>query len=156
MNQPGLDRTLPAMGRRSHPHCFVCGAANGQGLGLEFQLARDGAVEAVFACEEVFSGYPGMLHGGVISLLLDGAMTNCLFAYGIEAVTVDLRIRFRRPVSVNCPALVRARLEPGGSLIHALEGEIVQEGRVVATAAARFVEKRAMTWFEGGDAWRDT
>jgi acyl-coenzyme A thioesterase PaaI-like protein len=36
-----------------------------------------------------------MLHGGVISSILDGTMTNCLFAHGTVAVTAELRVRFR-------------------------------------------------------------
>lgn len=44
--------------RQSHPRCVVCGAANGNGLGLEFRTSTGGVVEATFACERVFEGYP--------------------------------------------------------------------------------------------------
>ena len=139
--------SLPAVRQQSHPQCFVCGPANGHGLGLDFHLAHDGAVEASFACAPVFAGYPGILHGGIICTLLDGAMTNCLFAHGLAAVTVDLHVRFRHPAAVNLPATVRAWLDAADSLIHRLEAEVVQHGQIVATAKARFVEKRAMSWF---------
>ena len=140
--------TLPATRQQSHPQCFACGPANGHGLGLAFHLARDGAVEASFACEPVFAGYPGMLHGGIICTLLDGAMTNCLFAHGLAAVTVDLNIRFRRPVAVNRTAVVRAWLSSAGSPVHHLSAEVLQDGQVVASATGRFLEQRAMGWFE--------
>lgn len=134
--------------RNNHPECYACGPANGHGLALEFQPVGDGTVEATFSCRPVFAGYPGMLHGGIICTLLDGAMTNCLFARGLAAVTVDMAVRFRRPVAVNRPAIVRARPDSESSPLHRMAAELIQDGRVVATATARFLETRAMAWFE--------
>jgi uncharacterized protein (TIGR00369 family) len=140
--------SLPILRQQSHPECFVCGSANGHGLGLEFCPAADGAVEAAFACEPVFAGYPGMLHGGIICSLLDGAMTNCMFAHGLAAITFDMNVRFRHPVGVSRPATVRARLNSDAdSSVHHLTAEVVQEGQVVATATARFIDKEALSWF---------
>ena len=147
MNDPNFTPRFPALRQQSHPECFVCGRANGHGLGLDFRVAEDGAVEAAFACEPVFAGYPGMLHGGIVCTLLDGAMTNCLFAHGLAAVTVDLNVRFRHPVTVSLPADVRAWIESEGSPVHRLAAEVAQQGRVVATATARFIERGAMPWF---------
>jgi acyl-coenzyme A thioesterase PaaI-like protein len=105
-------------------------------------------VEGFFDCLPVFAGYPGMLHGGVICTLLDGAMTNCLFAHRLVGVTADLNVRFRHPVAVNRPARVRAWFHTKRSPLHRLAAEVLQGGRVVATATARFVEKEAMSWLE--------
>ena len=142
MNPSLGNPSLSAVRQQSHPDCFVCGPANGHGLGLEFRSVADGAVEASFACEQVFNGYPGMLHGGIICSLLDGAMTNCMFAHGMAAVTADMNVRFRHPVIINRPATVRAKLNSEmDSPIHRLTAEVVQEGKVVATATARFIDK---------------
>jgi len=40
---------------------------------MEFDVDDDGGVQATFQCVESFEGYPGILHGGVISSILDGA-----------------------------------------------------------------------------------
>ena len=146
MNHPDANSYLPLLRRQSHPDCFVCAPANGHGFGLEFRVAHDGAVEATFPCHPVFAGYPGMLHGGVICTLLDGAMTNCLFAHGLAAVTVDINVRFRHPVTVSLPAVVRAWIESGGSPLHRLAAELLQGGQVVATATGRFVKKGFTFW----------
>jgi len=69
-------------GRQAHPNCIVCSPRHRCGFRLEFVLSEDGSVHAKFDCSKVFEGYPGLVHGGVISSLLDGAMTNCLFAHG--------------------------------------------------------------------------
>ncbi len=150
MNHFDGDLTLSVLRRQSHPNCYVCAPANGHGLGLEFRVAEDGAVEATFLCHPAFASYPGMLHGGMICMLLDGAMTNCLFAHGLVAVTADMNVRFRQPVTVDCPAVVRAWLESRESPLYRLTAEVSQGGQVAATATARFMEKQAMSWFRKG------
>ena len=65
-----------------HPHCVVCSPTNQRGLGLVFALAADRSVRACFDCDETYAGFPGMLNGGTVSSLLDGAMANCLFLHG--------------------------------------------------------------------------
>lgn len=138
---------LPDVQRDNHPHCFVCARCNECGLRLQFRTLSDGAVEATFPCRSVFAGYSGMLHGGIVCALLDGAMTNCLFAHGVVAVTVDMQVRFRRPVEIDCDATVSARLESGGSPVHHLTAQLKQQGCLAATAQARFIDKEAMSWF---------
>lgn len=133
--------------RDSHPGCFVCGRANGHGLRLEFRLFADGAVEASFACQAMFEGYPAMLHGGIICTLLDGAMTNCLFAHGHVGVTADLQVRFRHPVITERPAQVRAWITASLRPLHELAAELVQGEQVMATARGKFVEKKAQSLF---------
>lgn len=151
MNSPDANASFPLLRRQCHPDCYVCGPANGHGLGLEFRAADDGSVEACFACAPIFSGYPGMLHGGIVCTLLDGAMTNCLFAHGLVAVTVDMNVRFRRPVTVSLPAVVRAWFEAEGSPVYRLAAELQQAGRVVATGHGRFVGKELIEW-----RWKET
>jgi acyl-coenzyme A thioesterase PaaI-like protein len=62
------------------------------------EVDRDGAVHTVFKAHEGLQGYRGILHGGVITALLDAAMANCLFLKGVEALTGDLHVRFLKPV----------------------------------------------------------
>jgi acyl-coenzyme A thioesterase PaaI-like protein len=89
----------------------------------------------------MFEGYPDMLHGGIICALLDGAMTNCLFAHGHAAVTAELKVRFRHPVVTKRPARVRAWIAKTFHPLHEMVAELVQEEQVMATARAKFVER---------------
>ena len=131
---------LESVQRKSHPCCVVCGRSNAHGLGLKFCTTDDGFVEAIFDCEGVFQGYPNMIHGGVICSLLDGAMTNCLFAHGWPAVTAELKVRFRHPIVTDSRAVVRARIESSMRPLHVLKAEIRQDDCVMATAMGKFVE----------------
>jgi len=130
--------TLDAERHRNHPRCVVCGDTNARGLRLDFTVAADGSVSAVFRCEDSFEGYAGIVHGGVVSSLLDGAMTNCLFARGIMAVTAELTVRFQRLLRVGEPARVRAWITRSSPHLHFLTAEITQSGSVAATARAKF------------------
>jgi acyl-coenzyme A thioesterase PaaI-like protein len=130
--------TLEAERHRNHPRCLVCGDTNGRGFQLNFTVAADGSVSAVFQCEESLEGYAGIVHGGVVSCLLDGAMTNCLFARGIIAVTAELTVRFQRLLRVGEPARVRAWITRSSPHLHFLAAEITQSGSVAATARGKF------------------
>jgi len=119
----------------------VCSFANAKGLHLEFDLADDGSVKADFKCDKAFEGYPGILHGGVISSILDGAMGNCMFARGQATVTVEMTTRFRHPVVTDQAATVTARVTRSLHSLYLLEAEIVQNGQVKATAKGKYYDQ---------------
>lgn len=125
---------------RRHPHCWVCSASNEHGLAVEFLEKGKGAVQGTFPCDEKFTGYPGFLHGGVVSALLDGAMTNCLMARGTPGLTGKLEVRFLKPVLIGTPVKVRAWLEKSRGTLHILAAELIQDGEVLATAGGKFME----------------
>ena len=51
--------------------CFVCGIDNPIGLHLHFYTDDEGRCIAHFQPGPEHQGYPGHLHGGIISTLLD-------------------------------------------------------------------------------------
>ena len=82
-----------------------------------------------------------MLHGGVLCAILDGAMTNCLFAHGCIAVTADFHVRFRHPVSTDQTASVQAWVSRSTSCLYELHAEIVQNNQVKTTATGKFMRQ---------------
>jgi uncharacterized protein (TIGR00369 family) len=126
--------------KSEHRRCFVCGSENPQGLRLEFAALSDGSVSAVFPCHSVLQGYDGLLHGGIISCLLDGAMTNCLFSKGIIATTGHLEVRFLHPVVIDTPARVIARVTRSRPPLHFVEAELLQGGTLLVRATGKFME----------------
>jgi len=126
--------------RSHHPGCIACREPVRGGLGLSFRTRSDGSVAARFPCPSNYQGYPGRLHGGIEAMLLDAAMTHCLFARGIHAVTARLDIRYRRPVGIEKAVWVTARLVRRTKRLCVLAAEIVQEGAVRAEAEGRFFE----------------
>jgi len=127
--------------KRVHPGCVVCSEGNRQGLKLDFSVSDDGVVSADFIFDKVLEGYPGMLHGGILSAILDGAMTNCLLAHDRVAVTADFRVRFRHPVATDQAARVQARITLSRPPLYDLKAEIIQDGQVKITATGKFMEQ---------------
>jgi uncharacterized protein (TIGR00369 family) len=134
--------TLDSLAAAEHPQCLMCGAQNRLGLRLHFSVQADGSVLATFPCQPFLQSYPQTLHGGVISALLDAAMTNALFSIGVVAVTAELTVRFLAPVSLDRPALLRGTIESSAAypLSH-LHAEMEQDHRRVARASAKFLVK---------------
>lgn len=89
-----LDGVLRA---RENPACFVCGAANAHGLRIRFLTGGPGIVKAQWQPSPEWEGFQGILHGGVVSTVLDEAMSKAVASTQCEALTAELRVRFRKP-----------------------------------------------------------
>ena len=129
----------PAIDARVHEYCIVCGKANDQGLHVQFTQLDDGGVQGSFDCDKAYEGYPGKIHGGIISALLDGVMTNCIFAHGYAGVTGELKVRYRHPVVVGRSATVHGWIKRVSFPLYLTEAELVQDGQVKVTATAKFM-----------------
>jgi len=98
--------------RLAHAGCMVCGDGGSEVpiFALRFVADATGGVLATFRTARRYQGYQGILHGGVISTLLDAAMVHCLFARGVTAVTAEMTVRFLREVPVDRDISVGATL----------------------------------------------
>jgi len=132
---------LETTGRSAHAECLFCGQQNPVGFKLTFHARDDGSVYAIFPCERPLQSYPETLHGGVVSALLDSAMTNCLFSKGIIAVTAELTVRFLSPVRLDHPAEVTAAVTRIRGALYYLQAELTQGQTLAARAQATFMER---------------
>jgi uncharacterized protein (TIGR00369 family) len=122
--------------------CFACGAGT-PGLRLQFSPGLDDP-DSVFSqvvISPMFESYPGVVHGGIVATLLDAAMTHCLFAKGIRAMTASLNIRYRHPLFSGSHATVQAILVSAKHPVYELKASIRQENKVMSSATARFYAK---------------
>ena len=129
----------------AHPNCIVCSLANTAGFNIDFDVMDNNEIKAEIRFDSHCEGYHKMMHGGVISTILDGAMTNCIFAQGHTAVTVEMNIRFRHPVSIEEPVTVIARVANRSYPLYYMESELLQNGEVKATGKAKFYEQPHFT-----------
>lgn len=126
---------------RLHPFCMVCSGSNPYGLALEFETGETRETKASFHANAALEGYAGVLHGGMIATLLDGTMTNCLFAHGIAALTAELQVRYHEPVAIGPEISLCARIQQRHPPLYLLSAELIQDGRLKAAASAKFMEK---------------
>ncbi len=89
--------------------CFVCGRENPSGLHLEFQLS-EGRVRTEFISEKIYQGYKDIVHGGIISTIMDEAMVKAALMQGMPAVTAEIEIRFKNPLIAGEKAFVEAEI----------------------------------------------
>ena len=130
--------------RRAHAGCMMCGdrSDNPRSLALSFDQHPDGSVSASCGVDRCFQGYQGVLHGGMISALLDAAMTHCLFARGVQALTAEMTVRFVAPVPIEHPLLLTAQVLSNRRRIYWLEARLHVNSALLARATARFIEPR--------------
>jgi len=89
--------------------CFACGQKNPIGLKLNFDW--DGkAARAEFIPDKFHQGWSGLVHGGIISCLLDEAMSYAALFEGVNSLTAKMQTRFRHPVQIDKPLIITASL----------------------------------------------
>ena len=126
---------------RSDHACFGCGDDNPIGLHLRFASDREG-VKASFIPGPEHQGFDDVIHGGIISAVLDEAMAWAAAYAGFWAVTGEMRIRFRQPLNVGASATVTARVSGtrGRLVTTAAELQLDRDNSPIATASATFVK----------------
>ncbi len=132
----------PARTLRARPQtaCFVCGQDNPRGLRIPYQCGNGGEVTATWTPSTEFEGFRGIVHGGLVSTVLDEAMSKAVAAAGREALTAELRVRFRRPVASAGAYLIRGWvLDCGKRLIKTEASFSDPEGSECAHAWAIFL-----------------
>ncbi len=109
---------------RDNQGCFVCGRNNPDGLSVAFEInAAARTIIAVFTPSDRHQGYEGIVHGGILSALLDEAMAKLTFSLGIPALTAEMTVKFKNPAA------------PGNELL--ISGRITEETRRLILAEAR-------------------
>ena len=104
--------------------CFVCGIDNPIGLKLKFYTDDEGRCIARFRPKPEHQGYPGQLHGGIISALLDEVMGRVLIMDDVWAMTGRLEIKFRKPVPLDQELTIVGELTKNRSRAYEARGEI--------------------------------
>jgi uncharacterized protein (TIGR00369 family) len=120
-------------------YCFVCGPNNPIGLKLDFSL--DGEVMTTeFIPRKEHQGYKNIVHGGIISTLLDEIMVKLAIELGMPAVTAQMDIRLRKSARVGEKLIFSAEiLEDTSKLLLTHAKAVTDNGEIVAEAKAKLV-----------------
>lgn len=125
-------------------YCFICGKENPRGLKIPFIYA-DGKSRAEFTLEREFQGYKGIVHGGIISAIIDEACAYATLSLGVKAYTAKISVRFKRPVKTGEKLIVESFARFLRSKVIEAKAEIRdQKNKVVAEGDALFIiEKKS-------------
>lgn len=89
---------------------------------------RQGTARFDRGLSAVYAGPPGLLHGGVASMLLDAVLASLVQFHGIPSVTASLTTDFRGPTPVDTPFEIRAQLDDVGDRKIQVSGALVVDG----------------------------
>jgi acyl-coenzyme A thioesterase PaaI-like protein len=89
----------PGLRARTQGACVVCGQENPYGLRIRYVREPDGGISAEWRPTANWEGFQGIVHGGIISTVLDEAMSKAVAAKNYKALTGELRVRFRHCVA---------------------------------------------------------
>jgi acyl-coenzyme A thioesterase PaaI-like protein len=137
---PGIGKPEQSLRARPQSVCFVCGQDNPHGLKIPYQRQDNGEIVATWTPAPPWEGFRGIIHGGIVSTVLDEAMSKAIAAMGCEALTAELRVRFRRRVSTGDVFLIRGWIvDRGKRLIKAEAILATPDGTEHAHAWATFL-----------------
>lgn len=125
----------------NHSHCLMCGQDNPISFGLQFNKECEGCVSTRFTGNETMQGYDGIMHGGLLSALLDTAMAHCLLHENIEAMTGELNVRFLDPVACNSTMDITAWIDSSLPPLYHLRSQIRINNKIVCKAKGKFMQR---------------
>ena len=120
--------------------CFGCGSAHPHGLHIKSHWDEDGVhVVCMHTPAADFHGWPGLVYGGLIAMLVDCHSNWTAMAYHyraegrapdskprIDCVTGSLGVKYLKPTPMDVPLTLKARVE----------GEVARKTRVLCEVYA--------------------
>ena len=117
--------------------CIICGMNNPSGVKAPFYEMEDGSVVTLFTYSSEHQSYPGRVHGGMITCMLDELIGRVIWVTDPEilAVTLDINVKFRKPVPYDTKLIGigtitknGARAYTGHAVIEDEKGPVLAEG----------------------------
>lgn len=133
--------------------CFVCGLKNQSGLKAAFYELENGELVAIFRPLAEHQSYPARMHGGVAAAILDETIGRLVMIKEESSfgVTVELNIKYKKPVPLNEELRVVARTTRDTRKLFEGIGEILlPDGEVAVIGHGKYwkIPMKDMTEFD--------
>lgn len=128
--------------QESSDDCFVCGIKNPIGFSSQFYETEEGELVCLAESKFDYQSYPGRLHGGIAATLLDETMGRAILinSPGAWGVTVDMELKYKKPVPLECKLRVIGRVDEDRRIFTASGEVLLEDGTVAVTAKARYMK----------------
>lgn len=124
--------------------CFICGLKNSSGLKASFFETEINELISTFMPSEEHQSYPGRLHGGIASAILDETIGRAISIGNDEqiwGITVELSVEFKKPIPLNKEVKVIGRITSQNSRFFEGSGEIILDsGEIAVIAKDRYMK----------------
>lgn len=125
--------------------CFICGERNIGGVKVSFYEMDDGTLEGRFAAQDIHQGYPGRIHGGVVSGILDETIGRTIRSLDghedLWGITIELKTHFIQPLPVKVDLIASASLTKNSKRYFEGKGEIyLPDGSLAVEATGSYLK----------------
>lgn len=121
--------------------CFACGENNQSGLKLRFSLHKNNTITTEFIPQKEHQGLKNIVHGGIISVILDETMANLNWKLGKSTLTGQLEVKFKSPALTGEKLICKASIvKEDKRIIYNQALLTTTDSRVIASANAKCVK----------------
>ena len=123
--------------------CVACGMTNDFSLKTQFYAVEGDLAVGLVTGRDEHQSYPGRMHGGLITALLDEVVGHAINVPEPDTfgVTSEINVKFKKPVPLNEPLTVVGKLTRNTRLLFQAEGFIEdQAGTILATGTATYIK----------------
>ncbi len=123
--------------------CLVYGFENDFGLRTAYYELNNGDLLGIFKPLQEHQSYPGRLHGGIATALLDETIGKATLIHDRDqwGVTIEVTTRFRKPVPLEDELRVIGRIDKVANRYFEGTGKILlQNGTVAVEAKGRYLK----------------
>jgi len=142
---PNTDKaaaTAPKSTPFSDNYCFVCGQDNPRGFKIKVRyLEEETAAETELSLAKEFQGWADVIHGGILSTMLDELMAHAVWHFAGPGVTLSIEVRFHAPLKPDERIRVRGVMHTQNGSRRQAEGEIIRlaDNVRIASGKSRFL-----------------
>ncbi len=141
MSEQEFSKSLPPIPTADN-YCFVCGKNNPRGFKVQVNYTEaELAAETELSIPKEYQGWAEVIHGGILSTLLDELMAHAVWRFAGPGLTLSMEVRFHAPLKPGEAIRVRGVMHtPNGSRRQAA-GEIIRiaDGQRIASGKSRFL-----------------
>ena len=122
--------------------CIVCGDKNPFSLDARFYELDNNELVGVFNTKDLQQSFPGRVHGGMVVAMLDETIGRTMWIEkpGTWAVTVELNVKYKKPVPTGTTVKAVGRITKYSRKIFEGTGELLlEDGQVAAEAWAKYL-----------------
>lgn len=131
--------------QRNSRMCAICGLDNEYGVKAPFYNMEDGSVMTRFQYKNQHQSFPGRVHGGLITAMLDEMGLRALWAeegnentYG---VTMDLNTKYRKPTPYGEFIIGKGKIVKNSSKFFVTEAKLLDSlGNVLANGTIKYLK----------------
>ncbi len=122
----------------------MCGLKNKFGIQAHFYVTENQELIALFTPTEEHQSYPGRLHGGIASAILDETIGRAIlnkYETEVWGVTIELNTIFKKPIPLNQQLKVIGRITSENTRMFEGTGEIIlPNGDIAVTAHGKYLK----------------